>query len=731
MTDDLRNMILSWKTKDKVLKTKQNFANLIKTMGLMSVYPVLFMFPALFRDNVLLARESYSDVRHYVWMAQQLRNMKFPWSYNYMYNAPEGASFWNPAAFVNGIYWIMTWILTRAISPLLTVNLLIFFGWVLSGFVSFLLARKIGSSYLGAICSGLFLQMLPWFREKVLTHPLYVFWFVPILILILIFNFIEQRNFKNLFILASALLTTFFVDLYWFWFSVNIFVIIFIIHSAKIVKSFLNWCWWQKIITSVSAIAFPVSVYLFFKIFQEKTQDVVTWERPLAIAPIDLVNSLQGRLEHFLIPPPEHLLFPGNFLLGEGREDAVNYLGVSVLLLAVFGITMKFKNSLYKNHLVSLAGVSVVFALLTLPTYSMFLGVRIGWFVDVLRYLNPGLRFYSRTGMITQAVICVLAGLGVTYIVDRVQLKKILVVAVVLVVSIDLNPFARRLIDSDFVTYSIIREKLTEFDSPVTLELTPDTNRLYFPRHYLDSAKAFTWEEYTDRFAKVRLHASRGDAELHGYLISREITHVLVSGNVGTGFNYRAKWGQFGRISLGFDSKYFKFLAYANGRFPATLFELRKDVPAILCAGCKEYSVDWRNVHEGFAGVLWNSRENNGYYQDSVDLSWVLAGERPTFQIVAQDGKMRSYEVNISMVAAFGPKAPPQVVTVTSKDGATSFDLVAGIQQDVKIVVNSGDVVELESQMPCVVPEQLEPGSGDFRELCFGVTDFKVREVFP
>ena len=127
-----------------MLKTKQNFANFVKTMGLMSVYPVLFMFPALFRDNVLLARESYSDVRHYVWMAQQLRNMKFPWSYNYMYNAPEGASFWNPAAFVNGIYWIMTWILTRAISPLLTVNLLIFLVGYLADSFHFCSQEKLG-----------------------------------------------------------------------------------------------------------------------------------------------------------------------------------------------------------------------------------------------------------------------------------------------------------------------------------------------------------------------------------------------------------------------------------------------------------------------------------------------------------------------------------------------------------------------------------------------------------
>ena len=65
------------------------------------------MYPALFSSDTIMAKKTFSDVGHYVWVAQQLERMKFPWSHNFMINAPDGVAFWNPAAFVNGAYWMV------------------------------------------------------------------------------------------------------------------------------------------------------------------------------------------------------------------------------------------------------------------------------------------------------------------------------------------------------------------------------------------------------------------------------------------------------------------------------------------------------------------------------------------------------------------------------------------------------------------------------------------------
>ena len=37
----------------------------------------------------------------------------------------------------------------------------------------------------------------------------------------------------------------------------------------------------------------------------------------------------------------------------------------------------------------------------------------------------------------------------------------------------------------------------------------------------------------------------------------------------------------------------------------------------------------------------------------------------------------------------------------------------------------------LQAHLPVVVPAAIEPGNPDHMELCFGDTNFTVREIFP
>ena len=713
-----------------MLRTKQNFENCFRTVGLMSVYPVLFMFPALFSGNTIMVKKTTSDVGHYVWVAQQLNEMQFPWSRNMAIGAPNGVQFWSPAAMVNGVYWVALWILTRLVSPIVSVNLLLLLGWILSGVSVYFLAKKLGANHSASLVAGISLQMLPWFREKLIAHPLYVFWCVPIVVVILGLNFTRVPTFKNFIYLTLFLILSFFIDLYWFWYSIDIVAVILLINIIFLMRKMAAWHVWQSVTTFVIVFAFPVVVYLSYGVLQRRTSSEVTWERPLEIATAGFIDQFQGPLKRFITAPPEHLLFANDFLRNAGREDVVNYVGLSVVVLCLFSL-INFTKRFWNRELITIWAIVVVFMLLTTPTSFKIVGINVGKLVDVARQLNPGLRVFSRTGMVSQALLCALAGVGISKLSQRFQRKALVACLLLLVIAIDLNPISRRLSNDDYKSYESIREILNAETSAVTLELWPALNRLYFPRFYIDDTKSFTWTDYNNRSEEVMLHASRGDEDFYKYLDSRGITHLLIPKRSDGDFGYWSKWARYGSIDLSFDSKYFELVATADGQVPGWLLKLKEGVRAETCVFCKPYSATWTNVRMGFAGMIWSAEQDSNSYVDGPNLSWVLAGERPTFQIVAQDGKMRSYEVNISMVAAFGPKAPPQVVTVTSKDGATSFDLVAGVQQDVKIVVNSGDVVELESQMPCVVPEQLEPGSGDFRELCFGVTDFKVREVFP
>jgi hypothetical protein len=333
--------------------------------------------------------------------------------------------------------------------------------------------------------------------------------------------------------------------------------------------------------------------------------------------------------------------------------------------------------------------------------------------------------------MIAQAALCVLAGVGVTNLVIRVKYKRIFGTLLILALILDLNPFARRLANDDYKEYESIRKTLSVADSPATLELWPALYRLYFPRYYIDSAKSFTWGEYNDRSEQVMLHASRGEEDFYGYLKTRGITHILVPVGTTEEPGYWSKWGRYGSIDLEFESSYFEMLATSEGDVPSTLFALKQGVSAETCSQCIPYSVNWEGVRFGFAGMLWSAEQDSNSYLDGSRLSWVLAGENPSFEISSQDGKARTYEVAISMVPAFGPQARPQVVGVTTKTGKTIHQLSVGKVTKVSLVVESGVSVGLKSYLPCVVPSAIDPGNTDQRELCYGVTDFTVKEIFP
>jgi len=84
-----------------------------------------------------------------------------------------------------------------------------------------------------------------------------------------------------------------------------------------------------------------------------------------------------------------------------------------------------------------------------------------------------------------------------------------------------------------------------------------------------------------------------------------------------------------------------------------------------------------------------------------------------------------------SIAPVFGLQAHPQVMSVSSKTKISTFHLTAGKQTRVALIVNSGESVELKSYLSCVVAAAIEPRNPDQRELCFGVTNLTVREIFP
>ena len=57
--------------------------------------------------------------------------------------------------------------------------------------------------------------------------------------------------------------------------------------------------------------------------------------------------------------------------------------------------------------------------------------------------------------------------------------------------------------------------------------------------------------------------------------------------------------------------------------------------------------------------------------------------------------------------------------------------IVGGPGREVSVEMDVGKKLKIHSVLPCMVPAvaQLEAGSQDMRELCFGISSIKVKEI--
>jgi hypothetical protein len=176
-----------------------------------------------------------------------------------------------------------------------------------------------------------------------------------------------------------------------------------------------------------------------------------------------------------------------------------------------------------------------------------------------------------------------------------------------------------------------------------------------------------------------------------------------------------------------FPQEYFLEVARVKGSFPAALLELNQSVSSDLCKGCSDVTIQWENVREGFYSQ--NFSDGRKFYEDGAGLSWVYPNELPTLRVVNSKQEYLTYEVRISLVAAYGAKAQTQLIQVEAMGQIQLITLTAGPAKDVVVTVPTNAPIRLRSFLPCTVPSVLEPGNPDTRKLCYGVSDLEVIEV--
>ena len=715
------------------------FSNLVKRLRahpawLLMIYPTWFMWPCLLPGtSSMLQYSAILDTSGTVAIAQMLQKMPYPWSTNFMQNAPLGESFWSPPMLTQSVHWLFFWLETRFMSPLLAVNVFIWIGWVLSGIAGYTLARYLKMSMFSALFVGLLIEVLPWVREKAMTHVAYVYLCIPLFTVLLTLKVLDSRSKRNLFHLAVFICALTMFDLYWFFMCISLVFVIAIVHYKLAISYWVGLARRTKRLVAVGCLIAIFCVRWVYNTLVSATSSATSLNRGLSVADNSFIDLYNGSLLRFIRPTIGHVFVREGWLsIPPISEDFVTYGGITVLVLASCSVLFAKRASFSRYpHFVGLYVVALLLALLTLPTT---LDTPLGEFagpVSYLKYITPGMRVYSRFGLITEALLCVVAGFVVDWILRldlRIIFRTALVVVIALVCLIDMSPLSRRAISSDFKEYAGIREALNEDKHAVVYVLVPDLDKYYFPAHYVDAPRKYTpldrfWNQGFD------LQASRGEKYFASYLRSKDVTHVMVPA-VGDQFGgFHKKWGNFGSIDLAFDPADFTEVASANGLHSAKLFKIEPGNSRNFCSRCLPYRLNWAGVRESFYSQLYVN--NQQVYEDGPEISWVLPDENPQVTLVSDSPVGTKFEMTFGLIPAYGGQAQPQIVRFDIGSRNELVRLMPGGPTKYSVVVESGQLVSLKRFLPCTVPAYHEPGNPDMRAICYAISSLQVKQVVP
>ena len=231
-----------------------------------------------------------------------------------------------------------------------------------------------------------------------------------------------------------------------------------------------------------------------------------------------------------------------------------------------------------------------------------------------------------------------------------------------------------------------------------------------------------------------------GEQFFMNYLIQNEYTHVLVpeaSADSGEIFH---KWGEKGTVRIDLIAPNFERVASTGGGDDVVLYKIGSARNKSRKQQVVSYHIDWMDsVRTTFHAVKEILRERGFHsydylvsYEDGPSVSWVFQysdfqREIPAFKIRSAEKSAR-FSVSVSLVAAYGPNAPPQVIQLmVAGENILAKELLAGTGITISAEVAANDLVEIRSFLPCHQPRDFEPlDQSDPRRFCFGISDLRV-----
>ena len=203
-------------------------------------------------------------------------------------------------------------------------------------------------------------------------------------------------------------------------------------------------------------------------------------------------------------------------------------LVVGVLGLVAVCLVLRYRPD---RRRVTVAVIALVVVLLSTRTRIETPWFTIGSLAEYARFGLPGVRFFQRAALIAEAALCVGAVLLVQHLVQRIavrSLRPVLVIVIAVLVVGDLAPLDHRAYQRRWDDFGAFREVIAESDDPVVAALPFErAGRSWFELGMLGPVRSINPLFASQRATQTVGAASRGPGSLAAYLASLGVTHLM------------------------------------------------------------------------------------------------------------------------------------------------------------------------------------------------------------
>jgi hypothetical protein len=315
------------------------------------------------------------------------------------------------------------------------------------------------------------------------------------------------------------------------------------------------------------------------------------------------------------------------------------------------------------------------------------------------------------------------------------------IIAVLLVVALSfafVDPLQIASGRYDVNPYTEIEKELNKASTTGVLVLASYADLYKFPvynylRDILGTRLAYHGEMVVEYgYDKVLAQASLGEKSFLQYLSSRSISHLIVPMATAETAVVFHRWSTHGTISLDLTSSSFALVQQSIGDFPLAVYKLNFNDQYINNGEPPQYALEWSGVRQNFYELMritkeWYVVDYVRKYEERVDTAWVFEGEKPKITLKVPNYQTEEFTIDLQFVAAYGDKAPPQVLRISQGSLVKVLKLKAGDVSTVSFTLANGDSINIENVFGCPQGISFDPEGQDIREFCYGLRDIQVR----